>query len=151
MPAFQPVREEGVSIDETGPLSLMDLISDRPLEETIGGIYYIKPNYPGRSAHVLLQWWFCGRSAPQGTEDWENLSPFFSTLCSSARLPSFSFQPCLQEQSGFDCHLGFPRISTCRIDSQSRPIETAPAGDSDSQSNEGEEFVDAIVYWKELI
>ena len=46
------IREEGLINEEAEELSMMDLIVGRPLEETIGGIYYIKPNYPGRSSHV---------------------------------------------------------------------------------------------------
>lgn len=47
-------REEGFIDEEAETLSMMDLILGRPLEETIAGIYYVKPNYPGRSSHVRV-------------------------------------------------------------------------------------------------
>lgn len=34
------------------PLTLKDAIGGRPLTEVVGGSFYIKPNYPGRSSHV---------------------------------------------------------------------------------------------------
>jgi hypothetical protein len=34
------------------PVSIEQARNDRPWEECVAGVYYVKPNYPGRSSHV---------------------------------------------------------------------------------------------------
>ncbi|KAI7940004.1 hypothetical protein MJO28_013656 [Puccinia striiformis f. sp. tritici] len=143
-------QEEGVSIDETGPLSLMDLISDRPLEETIGGIYYIKPNYPGRSAHCC-NGGFVVDPRHRGRKIGKTLARSFlhyaPLLGYRASVFNLVYKNNLASIAIWDS-LGFQRVG---LIPKAGRLKKAPTGDSNSQSNEGEEFVDAIVYWKELI
>ncbi|KAA1079313.1 hypothetical protein PGT21_007574 [Puccinia graminis f. sp. tritici] len=142
-------QEEGISIEETDPLSLMDLISDRPLEEIIAGIYYIKPNYPGRSAHCC-NGGFVVDPRHRGRKVGKTLARSFlhyaPLLGYRASVFNLVYKNNLASIAIWDS-LGFQRVGL--IPNAGR-LKSATKN-ADGQSNEDEEYVDAIVYWKELI
>ncbi|OAV94911.1 hypothetical protein PTTG_04669 [Puccinia triticina 1-1 BBBD Race 1] len=142
-------REEGVSIDKIQPHFLLDLISDRPLQETIAGIYYIKPNYPGRSAHCC-NGGFVVDPRHRGRKIGKTLARSFlhyaPLLGYRASVFNLVYKNNLASVAIWDS-LGFQRVGLIPQAGRLKTISSNP----DGQSDEGEEYVDAIVYWKELI
>lgn len=145
-------QEEGFIDEEAETLSMMDLILGRPLEETIAGIYYVKPNYPGRSSHCCNAG-FVVDPRHRGRKIGKTLARSFlhyaPILGYRASVFNLVYQNNLASIAIWDS-LGFQRVG--RIPKAGRLRSNIPSHPTDrGQSSEDEEYVDAIIYYKEFI
>ncbi|PLW51254.1 hypothetical protein PCANC_04280 [Puccinia coronata f. sp. avenae] len=142
-------QEEGETRNETEPPSMIDLISDRPLDEAIAGIYYIKPNYPGRSSHCC-NGGFVVDPRHRGRNIGKTLARSFlhyaPLLGYRASVFNLVYKNNLASIAIWDS-LGFQRVG---LIPKAGRLKSAPS-DPDGQANEGEEYVDAIgnhhIHW----
>jgi len=145
-------QEEGFILEEAEGLSMMDLIVGRPLEEAIAGMYYIKPNYPGRSSHCCNAG-FVVDPHHRGRKIGKTLARSFlhyaPLLGYRASVFNLVYENNLASVAIWDS-LGFQRVGL--IPKAGRLRSSIPSHATDlRQSDEHEEYVDAIIYYKEFI
>ncbi|KAG0151816.1 hypothetical protein CROQUDRAFT_36247 [Cronartium quercuum f. sp. fusiforme G11] len=137
-----------MGIEREENITLTDLIAGRDLGSCLAGMFYIKPNYPGRSSHCCNAG-FVVNHRHRGQKIGKSLA--ISYLYYAPRLGYRSsvfnlvYTNNLASMAIWDS-LGFKRVG---LIPEAGRLKVASSPDG-QKSNEVHEWVDAIVYWKKF-
>ncbi|KAH8920453.1 hypothetical protein BT69DRAFT_1375033 [Atractiella rhizophila] len=138
--------DDGVPLVTSPPISpgflSHYLNSNVPLEEVIAGMYYIKPNYPGRSSH-------CCNGGFIVDPRWRGKRVGI-TLGKSY----LYFAPRLGYKHSVFNLVYVSNVASIRVWDQLQFIPSGiipKAGRLKTADGKGEEYVDAVVYWREFV
>ncbi|KAF9517610.1 hypothetical protein BS47DRAFT_1290612, partial [Hydnum rufescens UP504] len=130
------------AVNASEPSTLEEALAGRALEDCVAGAYYIKPNYPGRSSHIcnggflVPSSWRGKRYGLLLAKSYLHYAP---QLGYRASVFNLVFKNNLASIAIWD-RLGFQRTGLI-----------PEAGRLKKSDGTGEEYVDAIVYYKSFV
>lgn len=133
---------EEKSIELPATTTLTELINGRPIEDCLGGMYYVKPNYPGRSSHLCNAGFVVAgqrRGAKIGLALGRSFLHFAPKLGYRGSIFNLVYANNLASLAIWD-RLGFVRAGLI-----------PGAGRLRTADGQGEEYVDAIVYHRSFV